>query len=91
MMPEPNSPAPEPKGARPDSGPLQAQLEDVMNRCVTPALGQAAGQAEAALQDAGEEMRQHVKRLSDAVQDQPLTSIGLAALAGFVVARLMGR
>lgn len=91
MMTETNSPQPDVEVGRRDTGPLQSQVENVMNRCVTPALGQAAGQAEAAIQDASEEMRQHAKRLAEAVRDQPLTSIGMAALAGFVVARLMGR
>ncbi|MEI6160888.1 MAG: hypothetical protein WCP77_13705, partial [Roseococcus sp.] len=90
-MPETNPPQPDVEVGRRETGPLQAQVQNVMNRCITPALGQVTGQAEAAIQDASEEMRQHAKRLAEAVQDQPLTSIGLAALVGFVVARLMGR
>lgn len=91
MMPERNPPIPEAAAIRGEMGSFQAQVEDVMNRCVTPTLSQAAGQAEAAIQDANAELRDHARRLADTVQAQPLTSIGLAAVAGFVVARLMGR
>lgn len=91
MMPERNHPLPDADAIRLGTGPFQAQVEDVMNRCVTPALSQVAGQAEAAVQDANAEMRDHARRLAEAVQEQPLTAIGLAAVAGFVVARLMGR
>lgn len=91
MMPESYPPLPEADAARAQTGPFQAQVEDMMNRCVTPALSQVAGQAEAAIQDASAEMRDHTRRLAEAVQEQPLTAIGLAAVAGFVLARLMGR
>ncbi len=75
----------------PARGVLRAQVENAMNRHVTPVLGQAAGQAEAVLQEAREEIRLQTERLTLAVQGKPLTAIGLAALAGFVMARLMGR
>ncbi len=88
MMPETNPPQAEPLLGR---TPLREQVETMMNRCVTPALGEAAGQAEAVIQDVSEEMRQQARRLSESVQAQPLTSIALAAVAGFVLARLMGR
>lgn len=71
--------------------PVQAQVEDVMDRHVTPALGEVVGQAEMALQEAGEELRHQLERLSETVRTQPLTSLALAALAGFVFARLTER
>lgn len=91
MMPEPNALLPAAIARRPETVALREQVEKVMNRHVTPTLCQVADQAEAAVQDAGDEMRMQAQRLTAAVQEKPLTSIGLAALAGFVMARLMGR
>ncbi|MBX9750574.1 MAG: hypothetical protein K5Q68_13395 [Roseococcus sp.] len=91
MMPETNPPAPPASPARPGTPPLRDQVEAVMNNHVTPALGEVVGQAEATLQDASMELRAQAERLAVAVRGQPLTSIGLAALGGFVLARLSGR
>lgn len=71
--------------------PAQAQVEEVMDRHVTPALGEVVGQVEMVLQDAAEELRHRLERLSETVRAQPLTALALAALAGFVVARLTER
>lgn len=71
--------------------PMQMQVEQVMDRRVTPAIGEVVGQAEVALQGATEEVRQQLQRLSQSVQAQPLAAIGLAALAGFVLARMTER
>jgi hypothetical protein len=91
MMPDPNPPMPNGLPPRPGPAPLREQVEALMNRCVTPTLGEAAGQAEAALQDAGAELRAQAARLAGTVRAQPLTAIGLAALAGFMAARLSRR
>jgi ElaB/YqjD/DUF883 family membrane-anchored ribosome-binding protein len=71
--------------------PVQAQVEEVMDRHVTPALGEVVGQAEMVLQDGVEELRHQLERLSETVRAQPLTSIAIAALTGFVLARLTER
>jgi ElaB/YqjD/DUF883 family membrane-anchored ribosome-binding protein len=70
---------------------MQAEVEQVMNQRVTPAVGEIVGQAEVVLQEMSEELRQQLQRLSQSVQAQPLTAIGLAALAGFVLARMTER
>lgn len=91
MMPELNPPATPSDNPAPVSTPLRAQVEEVMNRWVTPALGEVAGQAEATLHDASAEIRAQTERLAEAVRVQPLTAVALAALGGFVLARLSGR
>lgn len=75
----------------PGDRPMQAQVEDVMDRHVTPALGEMVGQAELALQEATEELHHQLGRLSETVRAQPLTALAIAALAGFVFARLTER
>lgn len=71
--------------------PAQAQVEEVMGRHVTPALGEVVGQAEMVLQDAAEELRHRLEQLSETVRAQPLTALAVAAMAGFVVGRLTER
>ncbi len=75
----------------PGDRPVQAQVEEVMDRHVTPALGEVVGQVEFVVQEAGEELRHQLQRLAETVRAQPLTAIALAALAGFVFARLTER
>lgn len=87
MMSEQQTPRASVAGDRP----VQAQLQEVMDRHVTPALGEVVGQAEVVLQEAGEEVRHQLERLSETVRTQPLTSLALAAVAGFVFARLTER
>jgi hypothetical protein len=71
--------------------PLQAQVEAMMDRHVTPALGEVVGQTEMAVQEAAEELRHRLESLSGTVRAQPITALLLAALAGFIVARLRER
>ena len=70
---------------------LRSKVESLMNDRVTPAISAVAGQAEAAAKSATTEVRHQTARLSDAVQDQPLAAIGIAAIAGFVLAALVRR
>jgi ElaB/YqjD/DUF883 family membrane-anchored ribosome-binding protein len=70
---------------------LRSKVETLMNDRVTPALSAVAGQAEAAAKSATDEVRHQTARLSDAVQEQPLVAIGIAAFAGFVLAALVRR
>mgnify|MGYP001809996601 FL=1 len=91
MMPEPYASSSDANAGRRETGPLQEQVQDAMDRCVTPAVGRVVGQVEAALDDGGAAVQHQAQRLAEAVREQPLASIGIAALAGFVVARLMAR
>ena len=53
-----------------------------------PRLRPDAGCAAHAASDG---VRHQINRLSDTVREQPLTALGVAALAGFVLAALMRR
>jgi len=70
---------------------LRSQVETLMNERVTPMLGSVANSAEHAAKAATEEVRHQAARLSDAVHDKPLAAIGIAALAGFVLASILRR
>ncbi len=70
---------------------LREKVELLMQNRVAPAVSALADQAEAAAHAASDTVRHQVNRLSDTVREQPLTAIGVAALAGFVVAALMRR
>lgn len=70
---------------------LRAKVEQLMSERVTPAIARVAGQAEDAAQYANDAVRDQAERLSATVREQPLTALGAAALAGFVVALLFKR
>lgn len=70
---------------------LRSQVETLMNERVTPMLGNVASSAEHAARVATDEVRHQTERLTDAVQEKPLAAIGVAALAGFVLAALLRR
>jgi ElaB/YqjD/DUF883 family membrane-anchored ribosome-binding protein len=70
---------------------LRSQVEQLMTERVTPALGALASNAEQAAKDASHEVRHQVARVSDAVQERPLMALGMAAVAGFVLASLLRR
>ncbi len=70
---------------------LRSQVETLMNERVTPMLGSVASSAEHAAKAASEEVRHQAARLTDAVHEKPLAAIGLAALAGFVLASILRR
>jgi ElaB/YqjD/DUF883 family membrane-anchored ribosome-binding protein len=70
---------------------LRSQVETLMNERVTPMLGSVANSAEQAAKAATDEVRHQAARLTDTVQEKPLTAIGLAALAGFVLASVLRR
>ena len=79
------------KDAASEIAKLRSQVETLMNERVTPMLGSVANSAEHAAKVAGDEMRHQTERLTDAVQEKPLAAIGLAALAGFVLASVLRR
>ncbi|MDB5412157.1 MAG: Membrane-anchored ribosome-binding protein inhibits growth in stationary phase, ElaB/YqjD/DUF883 [Rubritepida sp.] len=70
---------------------LRDKVETLMRDRVTPAIGAVADQAQAAARNASDQVREQADRLSSAVQEKPLTSIGLAMLAGFVLASICRR
>jgi ElaB/YqjD/DUF883 family membrane-anchored ribosome-binding protein len=70
---------------------LREKVELLMQNRVTPAVSALADQAEAAAHAASDTVRHQVNRLSGTVRDQPLAALGVAALAGFVLAALMRR
>ncbi len=70
---------------------LRAKVDALMSERVTPALAAAAGQAEHAAHVASERLREGADRVSEQVRTQPIMSLGLAAVAGFVLASLVRR
>jgi ElaB/YqjD/DUF883 family membrane-anchored ribosome-binding protein len=70
---------------------LRAKVEELMANRVAPAVDGMVNQAADAAQAATDTVRDQLSRLSHAVQDKPLTALGLASLVGFVVAVLVRR
>lgn len=70
---------------------LRAKIETLMNDRVTPAVARVADRAEAAAHQATDSIRYQTERLSDAIREKPLTAVGLAALAGYVLAVMCRR
>ncbi len=70
---------------------LRAKVEELMAERVAPAVDGMMDQAADAAQAATDTVRDQVTRLSHAVQERPFTSLGFAALAGFVLAVLVRR
>lgn len=70
---------------------LREKVESLMSERVTPAVARVAGQAEDAAMYAQDALRDRVDRLQSTVREQPLTALGAAALAGFVVALIFKR
>lgn len=70
---------------------LREKVELLMNERVTPAVSAAAAEVSAAAASARDTVRGQADRLEGAVKEQPFVAIGLAALAGFVLASLIRR
>lgn len=70
---------------------LRAKVEALMKDRVTPAVVRVADKAEAAAHQATDTIRDRTERLSEAIREKPLTSVGLAALAGYVFAVMCRR
>jgi ElaB/YqjD/DUF883 family membrane-anchored ribosome-binding protein len=70
---------------------LREKVEALMQNRVGPAVTALADEAQAAAQASLDTVRHQVNRLSGTVRDQPLTALGVAALAGFVLSALMRR
>lgn len=70
---------------------LRAKVEHLMSERVTPALSDAASRAEAAANAGYAQVRDGAERVGERVREQPLAALGIAALAGFVLASLLRR
>jgi ElaB/YqjD/DUF883 family membrane-anchored ribosome-binding protein len=77
--------------ARAEIAALRQKVESLMETRVTPAIGAIAGEAEAAAKAATDTVRDQTRRVTEQVREQPLTSIAVAALAGFVLAAFLRR
>lgn len=69
---------------------LRGQVERLMSERVTPALSSAANTVEDYATRAKAAVGEHADTLSDTVKDRPLVAVGVAALAGYLIGRLMG-
>jgi hypothetical protein len=64
---------------------LRAQVEALMRERVTPALADAAGRAESAMGVA----RHQAEAVSGRVKQQPIMAVLVAAVIGFLAARVL--
>jgi ElaB/YqjD/DUF883 family membrane-anchored ribosome-binding protein len=69
---------------------LRAQVERLMQERVTPALAGAADQVQDYARSARETIEHQADALSETVRERPLLAIGVAALGGYLIGRLMG-
>ena len=67
---------------------LRAQVEQLLNERVTPALAGAAGKAETAVNSARDMTTSQVETVSAQVRDQPIIAIGIAAAVGYLIGRI---
>lgn len=70
---------------------LRRKVESLMNDRVAPAVSELAGRAEGAAQHAVSTARRESERVGQAVRDQPIAALAIAAAAGFLVALLARR
>ena len=67
---------------------LREQVEQLLSQRVTPALADAAGRAETAVQSARDVTSAQVDTVTAQVRDQPLIAIGIAAAVGYLLGRI---
>ena len=67
---------------------LRDQVDQLMRERVTPLIGDAAGRAQDAARQAQEIVSDQAEAVSSRVREAPLTSIIIAAAAGFLLGRL---
>ncbi|MCQ8279945.1 hypothetical protein NFI95_15995 [Acetobacteraceae bacterium KSS8] len=68
---------------------LRAQVEKLLNQKVTPALGDVADKAETAVSTARTVTNAQVENVSEQVRSQPLVAIGIVAVIGYLVGRIL--
>jgi ElaB/YqjD/DUF883 family membrane-anchored ribosome-binding protein len=76
--------------ARAELARLRSQVERLMQDRVTPALGSAAETVEDYSRRARDTIEDSADAVADTVRERPMLSIATAAVAGFLVGRLMG-
>jgi len=67
---------------------LRDQVDALMRDRVTPALSDAAGRAEELARQAQHVAQERVEQVSNQVREMPLTSVLIAAAAGYLIGRL---
>jgi ElaB/YqjD/DUF883 family membrane-anchored ribosome-binding protein len=67
---------------------LRAQVENLMRERVTPALANAADAVETRAKDAVHAVRRQSDSLAEQIREQPLMAVGMAAVIGYVIARI---
>jgi len=68
---------------------LREQVEALMRDRVTPALADAAGRAERAINGAADSVRGQAETVSGKVREQPLVAVLIAAGIGYLLGRAM--
>jgi len=76
--------------ARTELARLRAQVERLMQERVTPALAGAADTAEDYARRARDTIEEQADAISSTVRERPLLAVGIAAVAGYLIGRLMG-
>lgn len=76
--------------AREELAKLRAQVEKLMQERVTPALAGAADTAEDYARRARETIEEQADSVAATVRERPLIAVGIAALGGYLIGRLMG-
>ncbi len=69
---------------------LRGQVEKLMSERVTPALGDAADTVQDYAHRARESIEDQADSIAEQVRDRPLVAVGIAAVAGYLLGRLMG-
>ena len=67
---------------------LRAQVEQLLSERVTPALSDAAGRAETAVNTARDYTSARADDVSKKVRGQPLVAIGVSAAVGYLLGRI---
>ena len=68
---------------------LRKQVESLAQDKVSPAVSDFASRAGSAMNSAGNVVKGQTQYVSDQVQEWPLTGLMIAAVAGFVIGRIM--
>ncbi len=67
---------------------LRTQVEQLLSERVTPAIADAAGRAESAVNNARAMTTNQVETVSAQVRSQPIIAIGIATAVGYLLGRI---
>ena len=67
---------------------LRTQVEQLLSERVTPAIADAAGRAESAVNSARAMTTNQVETVSAQVRSQPIIAIGIATAVGYLLGRI---